>query len=112
MCVFSYIDEESFAVEEVGELVQRLGDRSPAGFWDIQFAGDHDVVGAILRGQEEDAVGVGLVVQERDPALADVVAVVLHFDHQICTGNDTPNVNDVLASNSTLQIQVNLSRQF
>ncbi len=99
MCV-SYIDEESFAVEQVGELVQRLGDRSPAGFWDIQFAGDHDIVGAILRGQEEDAVSVGLVVQERDPALADVVSVVLHFDHQICTGNDTFNVNDVFASNS------------
>lgn len=103
MCV-SYIDEESFAVEQVGELVQRLGDRSPAGFWDIQFAGDHDVVGAILRGQEEDAVCVGLEVQERDPALADVIGVVLHFNHQICTGNDTFTVNDVFASNSTLLI--------
>lgn len=94
MCVcVSYINEEGFAVEQVGELVQCLGDRSPAGFWDIQFAGDHDVIGAILRGQEEDAVRVSLVVQERDPALAYVVSVVLHFDHQICTGNDTVNVD-------------------
>lgn len=83
LCV--YIDEKRFAVQKVRELVQRLGDRCPAGFWDVQFAGNHDVVGAIFRGQEEDAVRVRLVVQERDPTFAYVVRVVLHFDHQICT---------------------------
>lgn len=109
MCVcVSYINEEGFAVEQVGELVQCLGDRSPAGFWDIQFAGDHDVIGAILRGQEEDAVRVSLVVQERDPALAYVVSVVLHFDHQICTGNDTVNVDTSNPSRHTISSELRI----
>lgn len=84
--VETYIDEEGLAIEEVGELVEGLGHDGLPGLGDVQFARDHDVVGAILGGQEEDAVRVGLVVQERHATLADVISVVLHLNHQVFWG--------------------------
>lgn len=84
----TYIDEEGLAVEQVGELVESLGHNSLAGFWDVQLARDHDIISAILGGQEEDTVCVGFVVQEGDPSLTYVIGVVLHFNHQIYEGQD------------------------
>lgn len=79
----AYVDEEGLGVEEVGELVERLRHGGPPSLRDVQLAGDHHVIGAVFGGQEEDAVRVGLVVQEGDATLAQVVGVVLHFDHQV-----------------------------
>lgn len=73
----------TFKNEEVGELVERLRHGGPPSLRDVQLAGDHHVIGAVFGGQEEDAVRVGLVVQEGDATLAQVVGVVLHFDHQV-----------------------------
>lgn len=79
----SYIDEESLAVEQVGELIQSLGHDGFATFWDLDFPCDHGVVGAVFGGQEEIPVSVGLIVQKRDPGLAQVIGGVLHLYHQV-----------------------------
>lgn len=79
----SHIDEEGFAVQEIGELVERLVYNGSAGFWDIQLASDHDIVGSIFGGQEENAVGVVLVVQEWDSSFTQITSVVLHLYHKI-----------------------------
>ncbi len=80
----NYINEEGLGVQEVGELVERLGHYGPPSLWDVQLSRDHHIIGTVLRGQEEDAVGVGFVVQEGDPSLTQFVGVVLHLDHQVC----------------------------
>ena len=81
---YNYINEEGLGVEEVGELVERLSHSGPSSFWDVQLSCDHHVIGAVLGGQEEDAVRVRFVVEEGDSSLAQVVGVVLHLDHQVC----------------------------
>lgn len=44
----SYSDEEGLAVEQVGELIKSLSHYGFAGLWDIQFAGDHDIIGSVF----------------------------------------------------------------
>lgn len=95
---YNYINEEGLGVQEVGELVERLGHCGPSSLWDVKLPCDHHVIGTVLRGQEEDAVGVGFVVQEGDSSLAQLVGVVLHLDHQVCEmekkENSTPFLFD------------------
>lgn len=81
---YNYINEEGLGVQEVGELVQCLGHSGPSRLWDVELSCDHDIIGTILRGQEEDAVGVGFVVKEGDPSLTQLIGVILHLDHQVC----------------------------
>lgn len=79
-----HVDEEGFAVQQVGELVQSLSHDGPASLCDLDFPCDHGVVGALFGRQEEVPVRVVFIVQEGDPAFAQVAGVVLHFYHQIC----------------------------
>lgn len=64
-----YSDQEGLAVQQVGELIEGLCHCGPAGLWDIQLAGDHDIIGSVFWRQEKDAVRVGFIVQERDATL-------------------------------------------
>lgn len=79
----THSDQEGLAVEQVGELVQSLLHHRPPRLWDVQPARDHHILVAVLGGQEEDAVGVGLVVQHGDACLVHIVGLVLHLDHQV-----------------------------
>lgn len=81
---YNYINEEGLGVQEVGKLVERLAHDGLPCLWDVQLPRDHHIVGTILRRQEEDAFRVGLVVEEGDSSLAQLVGVVLHLDHQVC----------------------------
>lgn len=82
----THVDEEGLAVEQVGELIEGLGHGGPPSLRDLQRAGADRLVGAILGQQDEVAVGVGLVVQEGDPTLAQLTGVVLHLNHQVWWG--------------------------
>ncbi len=65
----NYINEEGLRVQEVGELVECLSHGGPSSLWDVKPSCDHNIIGAVLRGQEKDAVRVGFVVQEGDSSL-------------------------------------------
>lgn len=80
----NYINEEGLGVQEVGELIECLRHCGPSSRWDVELSCDHHIIGTVLRGQEEDAVCVGFVVQEGDSSLAKVVGVVFHLNHQVC----------------------------
>src|SRR4029434_8216411 len=55
---------------------------------DVQLARDHDVVGAIFGGEEEDTVRVVLIVQEGDTSLTQGLSVIIHFTHQSCVNRE------------------------
>lgn len=75
----SHPDEEESVVEQVVQLGQALLHGLPAGLGQVQVLAERRPP----LPREEDALGVRLVVQQRDARAAHVTAQVHHLCHQV-----------------------------